>query len=412
MTVDEKKAQADSESTSAKGPQSSNTVNPPPYTTSYRDEFQEPGLTSDFTILENLRLRYPNGPWRDVTGDEPDGPQASDLVATPFFNAIKGKDEATIIYLLENNYLTLDVKDFRGTTPLLAAIEADSLSCVELLIRYGANVDDFGFIGRIYGYPFKSSRIYRTPLQLAAEEGKLAMVKLLLETYHADDSLIAPDGQLALRLAAENGHREIVDYLPSRRGGGWKRWKAKHAVAMSRAKRSAKKIGRFVKIIFFDLPKLMFWDCPYNILIKPFVKKLKWAWTHRSEIPAMLAEWMRRVGRELAKIPETIWSAIIRGIKGIPKLMKGLWKFIKSIPKALKIAAKWIWGGITTIGHAIGSIFARLVSFLHTLFTAIRTWFSNLTLQNIWEGFCYLLRAVFINLPSNLWSWLKKFEQV
>ena len=63
---------------------------------------------------------------------------------------------------------------------------------------------------------------------IAAEKGNLTIVKLLIEAYHADDKLIAKDGQIALRLAASNGHREVVDYLPSRSGGGMKRWKRKY----------------------------------------------------------------------------------------------------------------------------------------------------------------------------------------
>ena len=62
---------------------------------------------------------------------------------------------------------------------------------------------------------------------IACEKGNLPLVKLLLDVYHCDDSIIAPDGQLALRLASFFKHREIVDYLPVRRGGGMKRWKCK-----------------------------------------------------------------------------------------------------------------------------------------------------------------------------------------
>lgn len=57
---------------------------------------------------------------------------------------------------------------------------------------------------------------------MAAEKAKLLVVRYLME-HGADDALLAPDGQLALRLAAKAIHREIVAYLPSRRIGGWKR---------------------------------------------------------------------------------------------------------------------------------------------------------------------------------------------
>ncbi|EDN10917.1 predicted protein [Histoplasma mississippiense (nom. inval.)] len=84
--------------------------------------------------------------------------------------------------------------------------------------------------------------IRRTPLQLAAELGNLPLVKMFIETYQCDDSKVAPDGELALRLASKNGHRHVVDYLPARRGGGWKRWRTAHEVSMAKARDALKSI--------------------------------------------------------------------------------------------------------------------------------------------------------------------------
>jgi hypothetical protein len=56
----------------------------------------------------------------------------------------------------------------------------------------------------------------------ASSIGSLPIVKLLFEApYSAHDALVAPDGQIALRLASTTaGHRTIVEYLPARRVGG------------------------------------------------------------------------------------------------------------------------------------------------------------------------------------------------
>jgi hypothetical protein len=51
----------------------------------------------------------------------------------------------------------------------------------------------------------------------------LNICKILCETAFADPMLVAPDGQTAQRLAARNGHKEIVDYLPVNRRGAFKR---------------------------------------------------------------------------------------------------------------------------------------------------------------------------------------------
>jgi predicted metal-binding membrane protein len=79
---------------------------------------------------------------------------------------------------------------------------------------------------------------------LAASIGSLPIVKLLFEPpYSANDALVAPDGQIALRLAAENDHRAIVDYLPSRRAGGYLRFKTHHARSIERIKNALHQIA-------------------------------------------------------------------------------------------------------------------------------------------------------------------------
>ncbi|KAG7441713.1 uncharacterized protein BT62DRAFT_471680 [Guyanagaster necrorhizus] len=65
----------------------------------------------------------------------------------------------------------------------------------------------------------------RTLLMEAASTGQIAMVNLLMQEYGADDTLVAPDGQTALRLAATNKQREITMFLLSRRLGAFKRIK-------------------------------------------------------------------------------------------------------------------------------------------------------------------------------------------
>lgn len=63
----------------------------------------------------------------------------------------------------------------------------------------------------------------RTPLMAAAENGNLNVCKILCESAFADPMLVAPDGQTAQRLAARNGHKEIVEYLPANRAGAYLR---------------------------------------------------------------------------------------------------------------------------------------------------------------------------------------------
>jgi len=368
-------------------------ADPPSYTI-------ETDPSPKLTTLDALKLRYPKGPWCDDKKSDQGGP-CSTNEGLPFYDSIREKDDFTLTYLLENEYFTAKFPDHRGFTPLLVAIEAGNQGAVDLLMRFGASVNDYGTVerndDRVWG---KESHIYRTPLQFAAEKGNLVLVKLLLETYHADDAQVAPDGQLALRLAAANGHREIVDYLPARRGGGWRRWEVKHRAVMFRIERYVRDIGLLIKFIFYDCPGYL-GRCVSYVIVKPLWKRLVWAWTHRSEVPAALAKLTGRIGRG-------VWSSI----KHLPDGLKKLWGVMKKVPGAMKVAGRWIWRGVVAFGEACYSIIARLLSFLHTLIITIGTWFRNLTLRNIWQAFCSFIRAVLIEGPARLWKWLKSLSDV
>jgi hypothetical protein len=72
-------------------------------------------------------------------------------------------------------------------------------------------------------------------------------------------------------------------------------------------------------------------------------------------------------------------------------------------------ALKWAWEGISSLARAIGDIFLRIVSFLHTVLAAIITFLRTVTLRDIWNAFCDFLRAVFVTVPKTLWSWMESF---
>jgi Ankyrin repeats (3 copies) len=112
----------------------------------------------------------------------------------------------------------------RKQYPIYHAVESSQTNMMRHLINLRAHVDSWSatFI-RIFG--MADVERARTPLMCAAEQGNLNICKILCESAFADPMLIAPDGQTAQRLAARNGHREIVQYLPAHRGGSWLRLK-------------------------------------------------------------------------------------------------------------------------------------------------------------------------------------------
>lgn len=253
--------------------------------------------------------------------------------------------------------------------------------------------------------------------------GHLVLVKLLMEQYHSDDSLIAPDGQIALRLAAENGHREVVDYLPARRGGGFRRWKHKNKTAIRRAKRAAQGIGSFVKFFVWDIEKFFLWSVPKHLIVKPLAKASAWCWKHRKEFgpwcdhqlretPGRVARFVKWIWKTIGRVGKWLWKVVLK----IPKMLKDLavwiWKVVTvRLPKAIALLAHWVAVGFTSVAKVVWNAILKIVSFLSTVVAAIVSFFRSLTLKDIWNGFCDALRAVFVALPKLIWSWIMAFGE-
>jgi ankyrin repeat protein len=83
-------------------------------------------------------------------------------------------------------------------TPLLSAVAAASLACVQLLIQAGAKVNVCAGGA--------------TPLHIAADQGDLELIKCLLEAG-ADANATDEDGTKAIQIAAARDNREAVEIL-------------------------------------------------------------------------------------------------------------------------------------------------------------------------------------------------------
>lgn len=381
-----------------------------------RDRIQELAVAAhggeqDMPIHEYPFPEVPN--WRRDRELDATTRRRQDIVST-FFDAIRKKQDEVVAALIESEIITTETTNKDGRTPLLAAIEAGNIRTVQQLMDFDAKVNAFGIVAGMPppAYGRKPDKIRRTPLMIAAEKGNLTIVKLLMETYGADDSLVANDGELALRLAASNGHREVVDYLPSRRGGGFRRWKTKHGKAMRRIKDAGQQIYGFLRILFYEIPKFIVWTAPKHCIVLPIIRGVKWLHKHRAELPHRIAMWFQHAWGRLKKVPGKIWKFI----KWIPKAVKGfaefVWDSIKTLPKAIKIAVLWIWEGVKRAGTAVSNVLARFLSFVHTALVAIATFFRNITLKDVWDGFVAFLRTVIIDGPKKLWEWICKFGDV
>lgn len=338
-------------------------------------------------------------------------------IVNAYFRAIESGNVELVASFWGFNLVTIETTDAGGKTPLLAAVEAGLTHMVRYLLDVGASIDNYGItatlvVGRFRHGKRHEQHIHRTPLQYAAQTGEFPIVKLLIERG-ADDALIAPDGELALRLAATNGHREIVDYLPVRRGGGFRRWKTKHAIAMRRCKKAVHKIYLFGKFFVWEVPRFLLWSVPKHVIVLPVIDGAKWVYKHRRDIPKILAGFAKDVAIGVTKFG----AQALKGLKELPEaiwhFMKTcaifIWRTIKRLPHGMKMALLWLWTGIKRTGIAIGYVFERVFSFLHTVCAAIGSFFRRITLQDVVNAFLICLRAIFVDVPKKVWEWLCTF---
>ncbi|KAI1429735.1 hypothetical protein F5Y12DRAFT_795267 [Xylaria sp. FL1777] len=334
-------------------------------------------------------------------------------ITAAYFTAIKEGDTALMTSLLTSGQTTPSSPNSAGLTPLLAAIDAGRTATARLLLEAGADANAYGVVGRRddgKGKPRPrhlppAPEIRRTPLQHAAARGNLVLVRLLMETYGADDSLVAPDGELALRLAAARGHREVVAYLPARRGGGFRRWKVAHEAALRRARGAVEGIATFAELVGYQAPKFFFWTLPKHLVVLPVAKRVRWLWRHRGELPRLVAERLRRFWGAVREFPRNVWDFARR----VPALVR---RFLSGVYDALGVAAGWVWRGMRVLAGAVFGGFDRLFSALHTLVVAVGTFFKNATLKDVWDGFVAFLRAVGVDGPKKLWRWLRGLGDV
>ncbi|PTB38554.1 hypothetical protein M441DRAFT_59825 [Trichoderma asperellum CBS 433.97] len=141
---------------------------------------------------------YPSGHGRLVQAEN----------TADFFNSIALGQEGVVRDFIEQDSEISNTPNEHGETPLIAAVRADKPVIVRDLLWNGAKVDALG----CYCQEGQNTRAWRTPLQVAAAEGKLHMIRILREN-RADVFFAAPGGVNALQLATSNGHESVVDHI-------------------------------------------------------------------------------------------------------------------------------------------------------------------------------------------------------
>jgi ankyrin repeat protein len=150
------------------------------------------------------------------------------LDATPLHDAARVGDVAQAGAIIMDDPSSLNVKDLYGFTPLSIAAQEGHVEVVSLLVDKGAAIEAKA---NYRGAPASTAAFYSnpatmkvlavkgmvepvgaTPLYIAAKEGHLAVVKLLLEKGASIDAK-AEDACTPLWIAAFYGHADVVTLL-------------------------------------------------------------------------------------------------------------------------------------------------------------------------------------------------------
>ena len=122
------------------------------------------------------------------------------LGGAPIHEAAQKGQLPVVQYFVErHNILDLPGK-ILGRNPVDSAILGDQLDVIKYLFSRGSNKE------------FKDKNL-KTPLHTAAEDGKLNIVKYLVEIAQTQTDPIDKLGNLPIDLAEENKHKEVVEYL-------------------------------------------------------------------------------------------------------------------------------------------------------------------------------------------------------
>lgn len=378
------------------------------------DEAQQDDQDQDFytRVSRNDALPLPilaSPPGRLYGRRETDETQQliRDIVES-FFLSVRSSRNELVGDFVSRGLVSPDVRDCHGHTPLLVAVHRRDLPMVRTLLGLGALVDglarspEAGEYGRSDYKEAEHPR--RTPLMLAAHTGFLAGVKCLMEEHGADDAVVAPDGAIALRLAAEAGHREIVEYLPRRRAGALLRWRKAHGREMRVVWRALKKIGRFVLVFAWAIPQFFLYEVPRRVG--------RGIWRKRHDI----ARGLKKIPRKVARAAKRVANGVVGHVKALPeylvRLARAVLRFVKAIPAAARIVWNYIYRAAAKVGGAVWELVKSVASLLHTVVVAIVTFFQSITLKDIRNGLVYVLRAFFVALPKALFSFVKNFGQV
>ena len=110
-----------------------------------------------------------------------------------------------------------------GDTPLHWAVKMGFLLCTKTLLRTptidvnASNREGKSTLMLMMMLMLMSNREGKTALMLAAEKGRVAILKELLSSPGVDIDMVTPDGKTAEHLARANNQTEVLQMIPGTR---------------------------------------------------------------------------------------------------------------------------------------------------------------------------------------------------
>lgn len=347
-----------------------------------------------------------------------------------FFRSITqaSADSVALYFLTYPRLLGPNACDRTGKTALVTAVESGSIRMVKMLLDMGADVDLWSVVNKTPSYTTSHPPECRTPLMVAASKGYLPIVRLLFNLpWKADHTLCAPDGQTALRLAADNGYREVVDFLPPLKRGGFRRVKHQHAKSMKQMKEMSKGAPW---VLFWFLPWVLSWWLPKAL----FYDTPKW----------IAGEVWRRGKYIVTEFPEAvtltakyIWEGFtVQLPRAITATAGFMWETVtKTFPSAIKNMGRTIWRVITVLIPNVARFLVWALKQSMTVWpkrVAIECWdlivkgilttaslshtilvtlLRGATLKDISNGLAQVLHWLFVEVPAPIVRAIKIFER-
>ncbi|KAH8126887.1 hypothetical protein FP744_10001084 [Trichoderma asperellum] len=356
---------------------------------------------------------YPSGHGRPV--------QAANIA--DFFNSIALGQEGVVRDFIEQDPEISNTPNEHGETPLIAAVRADKPGIVRDLLWNGAKVDAMGY----YCQEGQTARAWRTPLQVAAAEGKLHMIRILREN-RADVFFAAPGDVNALQLATSNGHESVVEHIRSAYASIRGPQVTPDGVASDGltdaaeicpkdCQRSAEgDQARHTRIRNEKSFGCITWGIPKSILhkaSKTIVSALSNVLADRPEETQLCRKnvewWCQEHFQVLPACVKRGIDLVDRGVKEaaglVTKTPERTWQLAKRIPNAMWTIVLYIGMVLRKLGNIAPRLLKQMTAIVQTITKAVASIFQAATLRGIKSCFSSILQTVSTEVTKSL-SWL------